>query len=126
MLRGILLQCCVCATSPLPLECCPLQGIHLLAKEVNSLRQKAAAASATNSSSGSGSSTKPPGKASVKKQQRPSWQLSMRHDVPGLLSAYAAGDHERNAVGWWCAMVCFVCYWVTWMAAAAAGVCAGG
>jgi hypothetical protein len=49
----------------------------------------------------------------------------MRGDVPGLLSAYAAGGHERSPVGWWCALLSLVLYCFTWLCAATVNLCDG-
>lgn len=109
------------------------QGIQRLIQELNTLKQRAAAAAAAAAGGSSGSSgmrSPAPGHVPAQagrppslKKQRPTWELSMREDVPGLLSAYAAGGHERSPVGWWCALLSLVLYCFTWLCAGTVSLC---
>jgi len=60
-----------------------------------------------------GGAARPPPRKPQQPVQRLQWQLSMAADMEGLLGTFAAGGHARSVVGWWCALLVFICYWVT-------------
>lgn len=101
-------------------------AIDRLTRAINTLKNPHSSSNSSNESpqqqqqggpaaargSGGGAARPPPRKPL---QQCPQWQLSMAADMEGLLGTFAAGGHARSVVGWWCAVLAFICYWVTWL-----------